>query len=300
MTERQLEIFVTLAETLNFTRTSEYLFLSQTTVTLQIRNLEEELGVQLFDRTSRSVKLTAAGKTFYDGAVQILQMMRSTADETRLVAKNYTGVLDIGFATEANATGISDIIGSFAQKHHEVRLRILGDYPSNLVESLVKDEYDIILSPAFENINQENLESCVIGRYGLVAAFKEGHRFEGCESVSYEDFEGEKMIYVSAPDIRLDFTSQFIRRLEEKKVHTEVISTIDNIETVLLMLEARMGISVLPEYFAGRFYGTSGIRTCRIDEKLSSVAFSAIWQKGKMTREKSLFIEHLKECVKKY
>ena len=75
MNQKQLEIFTTLAQTLNFTKTAEQLFLSQTTVTLQIHALEEELQAKLFDRTSRSVRLTYAGSVFLEGAQKILKMM---------------------------------------------------------------------------------------------------------------------------------------------------------------------------------------------------------------------------------
>lgn len=63
---RQLEYFVAVAEQLNFTKAAKQFYISQTAVTLQIKALEEELGVVLFYRTNRKVELTPAGKTFLD------------------------------------------------------------------------------------------------------------------------------------------------------------------------------------------------------------------------------------------
>ncbi len=294
MTQRQLEIFVTLAQTLNFTRTAEHLYLSQTTVTLQIRNLEEELGVQLFDRTSRSVKLTAAGRTFLDGAAPILKQMDAVTEKTRDVAKEFTGFLEVGFASEANATGIAAMMGGFIKTHPDIRLRIYGGYPSDLMDGLVAEKYDIILSPVFQNTRSDNLQSYQIGHYDLVAAFRKDHRFAKKKAVTAADFENEKMIYISNPDLQLDFTTQFIHLLDKKKIRTEVVTYTDNIESVLIMLEAGQGITVLPSYFQGRFHETSGLKACRIKENLKGVTFSAMWQKGKLSREKRLFIEHLK------
>ena len=294
MTQRQLEIFVTLAVTLNFTRTSEYLFLSQTTVTLQIKNLEEELGVKLFERTSRSVHLTAAGKTLLKDAVPVLKQMKEMAEKARNIGKGYTGLLEIGFATEANATGMADLMDRFAEAHPEIRFRLSGGYPGDLMDGLVKRQYDIIFGPAFENIRSESFNSYVIGRYDLVAAFRKDHRFAKKKQVSCEDFEGEKLIYLNSPDLRLDFTNQFARRMEEKKVHAEVVASIDDIESVLIMMEAGQGITVLPEYFKGRFHGNSGLRTCKISENLKGVAYSAMWRKGKSSKELDLFLQAIK------
>ena len=168
MTQKQLEIFVTLAQTLNFTRTSEYLYLSQTTVTLQIKNLEEELGAQLFDRTSRSVRLTAAGKVFYEDATQIWNHMKTAAQKVKMTASEYTGLLEVGFATEANATGMAAMMDNFTNAHPKIRLRLYGGYPSDLLDQLVRERFDVILGPAFENIKSDNLNSYIIGRYDLV------------------------------------------------------------------------------------------------------------------------------------
>ena len=298
MTQRQLEIFTTLAQTLNFTRTAEHLYLSQTTVTLQIKNLEEELGVQLFDRTSRSVKLTAAGQTFLEGAASILQQMIKVTEKTRDVAKEYSGFLDIGFASEANATGIAAMMGEFSRKHPDIRLRIYGGYPSELMEGLMSEKYNLILSPIFENIKSENLRSYQIGHYELVAAFRKNHRFAKKKQVSCPDFENERMIYITTQGLPLDFTGQFIHLLDEKKIRADVVAYTDNIESVLIMMEAGQGITVLPSYFQGRFHETSGLKTCKIDENLNGVTFSAMWRKGKLLPEEKLFIEHLKGYYK--
>ena len=70
---RQLEYFIAVAEHLNFTKAAQQFYISQTAVTLQIKALEEELGVTLFHRSNRKVELTPAGKTFLEDANAILR-----------------------------------------------------------------------------------------------------------------------------------------------------------------------------------------------------------------------------------
>ena len=129
MNQRQLEIFTTLAENLNFTKTAEQLYLSQTTVTLQIHNLEEELGVKLFERTSRSVKLTYAGEVFLNGAKEILATIQKTVDATAYAGQGYTGKITIGFADDVNATGAANMVRTFSEKHPEILFHVSGGYP---------------------------------------------------------------------------------------------------------------------------------------------------------------------------
>ena len=116
MNQKQLEIFVNLAETLNFTRTAEQLYLAQTTVSLQIRGLEEELQVKLFDRTSRNVKLTYAGSVFRGRARDILTLMHESKVYAQEAQKGYRSRLTIGFADDANASGLSRFLRSFSEK----------------------------------------------------------------------------------------------------------------------------------------------------------------------------------------
>ena len=295
MNQRQLEIFATLGQNLNFTRTAEQLYLSQTTVTLQIRNLEEELQVKLFDRTSRSVRLTYAGTVFLDHARKILKQMDEAAEQTIEAYKGYTGRLNIGFADDVNATGISKFIRAFSGKHPEIRMNVHGGYPEQLLEGLMSEEYDLIFTPTFRKIAKGNFQSHLIGQYRTIAAFGKDHRFSKKEKLSYKDFEGEEFIYISGIEEELVFAGDFVHHIQEANVHMHILARIDNIDTVFLMLDSDMGVTVLPEYFTGRFAGASDIRTCRIDEDLQKTDFLAVWKKGVPEKELKQLVEFLKK-----
>lgn len=292
MNQKQLEIFTTLAQTLNFTKTAEQLFLSQTTVTLQIHALEEELHAKLFDRTSRSVRLTYAGRIFYEGAQEILKKIQQTAQLTADAAKGYTGHLEIGYADDVNAAGISTVLRGFSLLCSRIRLQIHGGYPAALLDGLLKDRYDLIFTPSFRGIRKDKLQFHTIGTYKTIAAFHQGHRFSQKEFLTYSDFENENFIYISGTDQELDFSSEFLHRLEQAGVHIHIFSRNDDIDSVFLMLDSDMGVTVLPEYFIGRFYGTSQIRTCPIRENLKPTDFLAVWKQGKRSEELEEFLQY--------
>ena len=247
MNQKQLEIFTTLANNLNFTKTAEQLYLSQTTVTLQIRSLEEELHTKLFERTSRSVKLTYAGTVFLEGAKEILAKMQQTIEETAFAASGYTGSLKIGFADDVNASGLSGILRDFSRTQPQIRLQLSGGYPEELLEKLSADEYDLIFTPSFRKLRNEKLCRHVMGTFPIIAAFHRDHRFTRKKSLKYRDFEGENFIYISGEKEELIFSSEFIHQLDSRHVHVNRIAQSDNIDTVFLMLDSGLGITVLPE-----------------------------------------------------
>lgn len=295
MTQRQLEIFTRLAETLNFTKTADQLFLSQTTVTLQIQNLEEELQVKLFDRTSRSVRLTYAGSVFYEGAREILNKITNTVEETQAAYRGYTGQLKIGFADEVNSTGISRFVREFSEQNPGIRMFVYGGYPEGLLDGLITDQYDLIFTPSFRRLHNRGLKSHLIGSYYSVAAFNKNHPFSRKQSLHFSDFEGENYIYISGSAEDLDFSSEFINYLHNSGIHVNITARIDNIDTVFFMLDSNMGVTVLPEYFAGRFSGTSDIRICPIEEKLKKTDFLAVWKSVSVNEERDAFVKFMKQ-----
>lgn len=298
MNQRQLEIFTALGQNLNFTRTAEQLFLSQTTVTLQIRNLEEELQVKLFDRNSRSVRLTYAGTVFLEHSRKILNMIEEAREQTVEAYNGYIGRLNIGFADEVNATGISKCIRSFSEKYPEIKMMVYGGYPEMLLKGLESGEYDLIFTPSFRKITQGHFQSHIIGSYRTIAAFYKDHPFSRKKALTYKDFEKEKYIYISGVEEELVFSGNFVHNLQEAHVHVRIIGRIDNIDTVFMMLDSNMGVTVLPEYFTGRFSGTSEIRTCEIAEDLEKTDFLAVWKETEPERELKLLVNFLKEYYK--
>ena len=292
MNQKQLEIFTTLANNLNFSKTAEQLFLSQTTVSLQIKSLETELNVKLFDRTSRNVQLTYAGKVFFDASQDILNRMDLAVSQVTDAAKGYTGQLKLGYADDVNAAGISEVLKGFLEVQPKIRLHITGGYPSDLLNKLFEGECDLIFIPAFLELERYKLNYVTLKIYDLVAAVNKDHPFANKDFLRFTDFEDENFFIISSKEQNFDFSTYFLKYLNQAGVHVNIASKIDNIETVFLMIESGMGITVLPEYFKGRFSGTSRIRTVNIRESLPPTEFIAVWKVEKPKAELSTFLEY--------
>ncbi|KIP26977.1 LysR family transcriptional regulator [Bacillus thuringiensis] len=95
---RHIRYFLALAEELNFSRAAEKLHIAQPPLSKQIKELEEEIGANLFNRTKRHVELTNAGQVFLDKAYQILDQVEQACISTRLTSTGTEGELVIGFS----------------------------------------------------------------------------------------------------------------------------------------------------------------------------------------------------------
>lgn len=98
---RHLHYFIAVAEELHFSRAAERLHISQPPLSQQIRDLEEELGVKLFERTKRQVQLTEAGKVFLDRSYRVLAQLEQAIAATQQIGRGEVGRLAIGFVVSA-------------------------------------------------------------------------------------------------------------------------------------------------------------------------------------------------------
>lgn len=121
---RHLRYFVTVAEELHFGRAAARLFIAQPPLSQQIQQLERELGVSLFARTSRRVQLTAAGEAFLTEARQILRGVEAAPGAARRAASGDTGRLAIGFAASATYDLLPAVLHDFRALYPEVALSL--------------------------------------------------------------------------------------------------------------------------------------------------------------------------------
>src|SRR4029077_8686332 len=113
---RHLEYFVAVAEELSFTRAAERLTIAQSPVSQQIRKLERELGTALFDRTTRSVELTEAGRILYAEAIALLAASRRAADNARLAGQGHLGRLALAFTGSATYELMPLLVRAYTQR----------------------------------------------------------------------------------------------------------------------------------------------------------------------------------------
>ncbi len=139
---RHLRYFVAVAEELHFGRAALRLHLAQPPLSQQIRKLESLLGYPLFDRTSRSVALTAAGVAFLERAQRTLRNLDRDIDEARSIGRGEVGSLHIGFVGSAMLTTLPAIFRAYHAAYPNVRLHLHESFTSKVIEGLQNGTLD--------------------------------------------------------------------------------------------------------------------------------------------------------------
>ncbi len=138
-----LRTFVTAAEAGNLTRAAERLHLSQPTISLQLKRLEEHLGCRLIERTSRSFQLTDAGETLLSYGRRILALSEEVVGQ--ITEPTVAGIVRLGTPEDFATTHLSKVLAAFSRAHPNVALEITTDLTLNLMERFGQGEFDLVL-----------------------------------------------------------------------------------------------------------------------------------------------------------
>ncbi|ONH58037.1 LysR family transcriptional regulator [Frankia sp. CcI49] len=173
---RQLEYFVAVAEERSFTRAAERVRISQSGVSAQIRQLERELGADLFDRSGRVTALTAAGRAALEHARATLAAASAVGHTVGEVTGLVRGRLALGMISGCTLEPLFDALAAFHQARPGIELTVREDRSDHLIEQTRAGALDAALvglagaAPA-----PDGLDACVVVRDRLVAAVPAGH-----------------------------------------------------------------------------------------------------------------------------
>jgi DNA-binding transcriptional LysR family regulator len=189
---RQLEYFVAVAEERNFTRAAERVHISQSGVSAQIRQLERELGAELFDRSARTAALTVAGKAALEHARAALAAAEALGQAVGEVTDLIRGRLTVGMVIGCTVTPLFDALAAFRRAHPGVEISLLEGDSDRLVEGVRAGALDLALVgvPAAP----EGLESLTIISERLVAAVPPGHPLAERRQVALRDLAGHPIV----------------------------------------------------------------------------------------------------------
>jgi DNA-binding transcriptional LysR family regulator len=241
---RHLEYFVAVAEELNFTRAAERLSMAQSPVSEQVRKLERELGVTLFNRTTRSVELTPAGRIFYDRAKPVLTGARNAANSARLAGQGRLGRLALGFGGSTTYELMPQLIRAYKQRFPGVTLEVRSDLLTPVqVAGLLDDTISVgLLRPP---VNADELVVEIMREEPLVALLPVTHPLASRVDLDLFDLRDEDFIsYPSSPpaSVFLTATAACQQAGFTPRVHQEVADT----SSLVALVAAGLGVALAP------------------------------------------------------
>lgn len=241
---RQLRYFLVVAEELHFGRAAERLHLTQPPLTVAIRRLERELGVQLFDRTTRRVVLTPAGEAFRQRVQDAVMELDEAAGDIANVAAGLSGRIRVGFVSSASYTTIPEAIRAFRRERPRVELILSPLTSGEQIEQLLDGDLDLGLIRDPGEVPGLTME--LVSTEALVAVLPEAHPLASGVEVRPADLEKEPMIlfpYRLMPG----FVNRIHRLFDGLQFSPQVVQQAIHQETVLGLVAAELGLSILPE-----------------------------------------------------
>jgi LysR family cyn operon transcriptional activator len=201
MNFRQLQTFVLVAESGGFARAGGRLRLSQPAASRQILALEADLGIPLFDRIGRRIKLTSEGEDMLGRGRRLLQEAESFIERARVLKGGQAGTLRVGASTFHVETLLADFLPRYRRRHPSVDIDLIEDGGARLPERLERGDIHLGLMPA----NDDNYGRRLLAPTHGLAVVSPKHRLAGKKVLEITELAGESLLL-----LRRDFASRVV------------------------------------------------------------------------------------------
>ncbi len=259
MNLHQLRVFYTVANRLSFTLAAEDLVMSQPAVSLQIKALEQSLGLRLFERVANRLSLTQAGEALYHSATTML----SAEDEATRTMAELAGATRGKLVIGANTTGgmyiLPPVIRDFRKAFPETEIVLHIDGTERLCERVQQNVIDLaFVGGPIEN-ERFRVEHLCLDPLALI--FSPAHAFAGRSSVSLMEVAAERFV-VPEPSSRTRLLVE--RSLRERGLTMKIAQQLTGTEPVKKAVEANLGVAMVSSHAVEREVAAGHLGTARV------------------------------------
>jgi DNA-binding transcriptional LysR family regulator len=254
---RHLRYFVAVAEELHFRRAAELLHVAQPAVSEQVRKLEQELGVKLFDRTQRSVTLTPAGAAMLEEARRVLRHAEVAQQAARSAGKRATMRLRVGYLADSLPACVPRALHHVAASSPAVDIDLETGPALRLIEELRAHRLDAVVTalPA----PTAGLRTTLIGEQRAIAVLPAAHRHARSAAVAFERLAPERVVILPR-DANPAFHNAVVAMCRTAGLAPTLVETNEpRVEYALLSVATGAGMALVPDSAAER-YAAPGIR----------------------------------------
>lgn len=273
MTLQQLETFFWTVTLGSFSAAAEKLYATQSAVSMRVRELERTLGVELFDRTHRTARLTPKGRELMEYASRILDL--STELEHRIAApESVFGTVRFGVAEVITTTWLPDLIRTIAQRYPNVRLEIEEALTAELIESLMQAELELVLAPGYSRAQE--LSTLPLG----TVAFE----WMASPALGLEDCVHGPADLAAYPIIGMKPKSFHYSAIEDwfqnEHVRARYLARCKSVAVAASMTTAGMGVAYLPAKHYANELESGRLKIVETFPRLEPVPFVAVFPLG--------------------
>ncbi|WKY45219.1 LysR family transcriptional regulator [Eubacteriaceae bacterium ES2] len=244
MNRQTLEYFITLTETLNFTEAAKRQFVSQTTISRAIKQLEKELGFELFTRSTTKVTLTAAGQVYQKGVKQLLMNYDLILADCQCLSQTESHCLKVGFSNDLGLDYVSRVLKRYQKKSKNIEFVFQENRPSRLLPNLKDGLLDVIAVFSAELEDEKQIESMRVCQCSVKLGVGVNHRFAGRNAIDASELFHEKIILPSRESFQ-KHAEYIISTCRLDGFEPDIIE-VDSYEGQILLTELGKGVAFFP------------------------------------------------------
>lgn len=252
----QLEYFLTLADTLNYTKASKLLHITQPNLSKMIVNLEGEVGAQLFQRSKRGVRLTPAGEMFYQEIGEMMEVYRRALEKTRDVETGTSGTIEIGYLGTAVVRFLPDIVNRFRRENPDTALNLRDFTYSPLMERLASDQIDVAILPDRELDQIHRLAKRYLFSDDMCAVVPKSHPLAGRKQIDLVELKDEPFVMMN-PKISIRDYEMVSNMCLEQEFLPNIVYEANTLINLLMMVECEEGVTILANHM--RHFATDNV-----------------------------------------
>ncbi len=227
------------------TEAANALCLSQPALSHQISYLEKKLGVKLWEREGRNLRLTQAGLLLLETANQILPVLSQTEKTLEAYREGRQGILRIGVECYPCFEWLTGMIGQYMRQMPGIDVDIVQKFQFTGLEGLLNHHIDVLITP--DLVRKDNIEYEILAEYQLVLLVAPDHPLVDLPQITPELLSKETLLTFPVPLERLDILTHFMTPAHLEPVK---IKQIESLEIMLQMAALNRGVCVLPEWLA--------------------------------------------------
>jgi DNA-binding transcriptional LysR family regulator len=246
---RHLRYFVSVAEEENVTRAAAKLHVAQPAVSRQIRDLEDELGLSLLERTAKSVRLTDAGRVFLEEAKAVLQRADDAVKTVRAVSEGTRGELHVGYAPSLTVQILPRALRRFQAAVPGVRVSLHDLSTEEMWRGLHEGDLHLCLGVAPAGKQLRGLRFHELARYPMCVAVAPGHRFARLRTITLDKAVGEPFIGYSRAGYP-EYHEAMVKIFTGTGRAPHIAEEHDSVTSLIAAVEAGRGIALVPECMA--------------------------------------------------
>ena len=245
---RHLRYFVAVAEELHFGRAAQRLHIAQPPLSQQIRKLEEAIGHPLLLRTSRNVRLTAAGEELLKRAQQTLRKVAEDVHNTRRIGRGEVGTLTVGFISSAMLTALPRMLSEYRTRFPHVELRLREFYTSALLLALRDGTADIGFTRDADE--DETLHTEILLPEPYIAVVSSQHPLAEKTSIRIDELRTDPFVLFS-PQVGHNAWEKVMRLCQQGGFRPRIVQEAPHWLTILRLVGTGLGVTIAPACVQG-------------------------------------------------